>query len=78
MLIISRKRGESFIIGENIKVSVLEVIGDRIKIGIEAPKSVKIMRSEVADTEKSNVEAVMSEKPTFLEIEKQKFVIPNR
>ena len=72
------KGGESFIIGENIKVSVLEVIGDRIKIGIEAPKSVKIMRSEVADTEKSNVEAVMSEKPTFLEIEKQKFVIPNR
>lgn len=67
-MIISRKPGESFTLGDDIKVSVLEITGDRIKIGIQAPKSVSIMRSEVADTKQSNVEAVKSEGPAYLEI----------
>lgn len=61
MLVLSRKPGESFIAGECVKITVLEVSGDRIKIGIEAPPSVRIMRTEVAETEKSNMEAVRSE-----------------
>ena len=58
MLVITRKPSESFIIGDNIKVIILEITGDKIKIGIDAPKDVKIIRSEVFETVKSNIEAV--------------------
>lgn len=68
MLVLSRKTGESFTAGDLVKVTVLEVNGDRIKIGIKAPPTVKIMRTEVAETEKSNIDAVMSEGPASLEI----------
>lgn len=57
MLVISRKVNETFIINDNITVRILEINGDKIKIGIEAPKDIKIMRSEVVETEKMNIEA---------------------
>jgi carbon storage regulator len=60
MLVISRQPGDSLLIGEDIKITVLEVSGDRIKIGIEAPRSVPIMRTEVLDTLRSNLEAAQS------------------
>ena len=47
MLALSRKLGESIIIGKDIKVSILEIKGDQIKIGIEAPKNVTIYREEI-------------------------------
>jgi carbon storage regulator len=47
MLILSRRVNEKIVIGENIVVSVIEVRGDQVKIGIEAPKSVKVYREEV-------------------------------
>ncbi len=72
MLVISRQPGDSFLIGEEIKVTILEVNGDKIKIGIDAPKSVRIMRSEVLDTEKSNMEADMSSCTQTIELIKQK------
>ncbi len=74
-MIISRKSGESFILGDDIKISVLEIIGDKVKIGIEAPKTVKILRSEVIETEKSNIEAVMSEGPKNLEMLKNNLTV---
>ena len=60
MLVITRQPGDSLLIGEDIKITVLEVSGDRIKIGIEAPRSVPVMRTEVLDTLKSNLEADQS------------------
>ena len=54
MLIVSRKKNESIIIAENIEVTVLEVQGERVKIGIEAPNEVKIVRKELLETEKFN------------------------
>jgi carbon storage regulator len=47
MLILTRKIGEKLIINENIIVSVMEVRGDLVKLGIEAPQAVKVFRSEV-------------------------------
>jgi len=47
MLVLTRKVGESITIGENIEITVLEMKGDQVKIGIEAPKSVDIHRKEV-------------------------------
>lgn len=46
MLVLSRKRGEQLIIGNDITVTVVECNGNRIKIGIEAPDYVRIVRSE--------------------------------
>lgn len=47
MLALSRKKNESIIINNNIEVTVLEVKGDQVKIGISAPKEVSIYRKEV-------------------------------
>ena len=47
MLVLTRKRSESIIIGEDIKVTILGVFGSQIRIGIDAPKAVKIRRDEL-------------------------------
>ena len=47
MLVLSRRVGESLVIGDNVVVTVLEVRGDMIRIGIDAPREVKVHRSEV-------------------------------
>ena len=47
MLILSRKKDEKVIIGDNIELSILEIRGDQVKIGIQAPKNVKVYRQEV-------------------------------
>ncbi len=74
MLVITRQPGDSILIGEDIKVIILEVSGDKIKIGIDAPRSVRIMRSEVLDTEKSNLEAEQSAGAQALESLKKKLI----
>ena len=47
MLVLSRKRNESVVINENIVVTVVEVRGDRVRLGIQAPRDVPIHRSEI-------------------------------
>lgn len=47
MLVLTRRRGQSILIGDDIKIVVLEVTGDQIRIGIEAPRSVSVHREEV-------------------------------
>jgi carbon storage regulator len=47
MLVLSRKIDENIVIGDNIKVYVVDIKGSVVKIGIEAPKNVPIHRSEV-------------------------------
>lgn len=47
MLILSRKKDERIIIDDNIEISIVEIKGDQVKIGIKAPRSVKIFRHEV-------------------------------
>ncbi|GIS60362.1 MAG: hypothetical protein CM1200mP2_25870 [Planctomycetaceae bacterium] len=49
MLVLSRKRSESIVINENIVITVVEVRGDKVRLGIEAPREVPIHRSEVHD-----------------------------
>ena len=49
MLVLSRKKGESIIIDENIVVTLVEVRGDKVRLGIEAPKHVTVHRREVYD-----------------------------
>jgi carbon storage regulator len=47
MLVLTRKVGESFIIGDDIEVVVLKIEGSEVKIGISAPRHVKIYRTEI-------------------------------
>lgn len=47
MLALTRKKGESLVINNNIEITILEMRGDQIKIGITAPKEVPIYRKEV-------------------------------
>ncbi|WP_455535914.1 carbon storage regulator CsrA [Roseburia inulinivorans] len=47
MLALTRKKGEAIVINNNIEITVLEIRGDQIKIGISAPKDVPIYRKEV-------------------------------
>lgn len=58
MLALSRKQGESIVIGNNIEITVLEAKGDQVKIGISAPKSVPVYRKEIyAQIQEENREA---------------------
>lgn len=54
MLILSRKIGESVVINDNVIVKILEVSGDKVRIGIEAPKEISILRSELKETAEQN------------------------
>ena len=49
MLILARKTGESLKIGDNITLEIISVNGNTVKIGIEAPKEVNILRKELYD-----------------------------
>ena len=58
MLALSRKVNESIVIGNDIEVTILEVKGDQVKIGISAPKSIPIYRAELyLQIQESNIEA---------------------
>lgn len=60
MLVLSRKESESFFIGDEIEVVVLEMQGDKVKLGINAPKHVKVLRNELVETKEANIEATTS------------------
>jgi carbon storage regulator len=49
MLVLSRLRDESIIIGDNVVVTIVDVRGDKVKLGIDAPKEISVHRQEVYD-----------------------------
>ena len=61
MLILQRKAGESVLIGEEIEVSVLSVEAGRVRLAIQAPRSVAILRSELKNAAATNREAADEE-----------------
>ena len=62
MLALTRKKGESIVINNNIEITVLEIRGDQVKIGISAPKEVPVYRKEVyVQIQEANQEAVSME-----------------
>ncbi len=58
MLVLSRKINQSIVIGDNIEIMLVDIRGDQIKLGINAPRDVKIFRKEVyEEIESQNLEA---------------------
>lgn len=47
MLVLSRQRDESIFIGDNIKITVVDIRGDKVRLGIEAPTEIPVHRQEV-------------------------------
>ncbi|MBP3476004.1 MAG: carbon storage regulator CsrA [Lachnospiraceae bacterium] len=59
MLALSRKKNEALVINNNIEITILEIKGEQVKLGISAPKEVPIYRKEVyVQIQDSNKEAV--------------------
>lgn len=54
MLVLSRKKNESIVINNDITVVVVEIRGDKVRLGVEAPKEVPVHRREVYDAIKRN------------------------
>jgi len=64
MLALSRKKGESIIIGDHIEIVVLSVSGDQVKIGISAPRSISVNRKEIYDQiQEENRKAAVAASP---------------
>lgn len=67
MLVLSRKKNESIIIGDNIEIVIVDVKGEQVKIGIKAPKEVTVHRAEVyEEIQKENQIAASIKKTTGL------------
>ena len=49
MLVLTRKTDESILVGDNIKITLLQIDADRVKIGIDAPRPMKILRFETVE-----------------------------
>ncbi|MBQ9625202.1 MAG: carbon storage regulator CsrA [Clostridia bacterium] len=59
MLVLTRKIGNNILIGDDIKISLISIDGDKARIGIEAPRNIRILREEsITDTIEANQRAV--------------------
>ena len=63
MLIITRRPGEKLMIGDDVVVEVIEVSGSSVRIGIEAPKSVRVYREEIYTAVKAENTAAAASEP---------------
>ena len=53
MLVLSRRISQSIMIGDNIEVTVVRIAGNRVRIGVSAPANIRILRSELDETDAS-------------------------
>ena len=61
MLVLTRRNNEAIILGSDVRVTILEIDGDRVKIGIDAPQAMKILRAELlAEVRDVNREAIQA------------------
>jgi len=63
MLVLSRKKNESIVINDDITIVVVEIRGDKVRLGVEAPKEIPVHRREVFDAIRRNQAAAEKEAP---------------
>ncbi|MDF2065824.1 carbon storage regulator CsrA [Bacillus sp. Cr_A10] len=72
MLVLSRKKDESIMIGDQIELKILSIDGDQVKVGIVAPKKIKVYRSEVYESiQNQNKESLKVTKSILEQISKK-------
>ena len=68
MLVLTRKGNQSIMIGDEIEVSVLAIMGEKVRIGIEAPRSIPVFRKEVyVDIQRDRAEKEDSDDPAAVD-----------
>jgi carbon storage regulator len=60
MLVLSRKQLESLVIGDGMKITVLRIDRNQVRLGIEAPSSVSVLRSELVDPARADLKGITS------------------
>ena len=69
MLILSRKVNEKVVIGDDISISIIEIRGDQVRVGIDAPKKIKVFRQEVFDAIKEENRAATKSAPVIPQVD---------
>lgn len=67
MLVLSRKKDESIMIDNNIEIKILSIDGDQVKLGIVAPKKVKVHRSEIFEAIQAQNKDALKIEPSILQ-----------
>lgn len=67
MLVLARKKGESIMIGDDIEVKIVGIEGDLIRLGITAPQSIKVYRSEIFESIQLENKQALNVSASFLE-----------
>ncbi len=71
MLVLTRKKGEKIVIGDNIVLTVVDIKGDQIQLGIEAPRDIPVHREEVyKEIQEENIKSRKTEKLSLESIQK--------
>lgn len=74
MLILSRKKNEQIVISDDITITVLDVEGEKVKIGIDAPKDIKVFRKElIEEVKNTNAESTSSTVSSLKELQEKIF-----
>ncbi len=66
MLIITRRAGEKMMIGDDIVVEIMEIVGNQVRVGIQAPQSVRVYREEIWRAVQEENSAAASDAPATL------------
>lgn len=66
MLIITRRAGEKLMIGEDVVVEIMEIVGNQVRVGIQAPQSIRVYREEIWMAVKEDNRAAATDAPPAL------------
>ena len=66
MLIITRRPGERIMLGDDVRIHIMEIAGNNVRVGIEAPKSIPVYREEIWNAVKEENEAAAAAETTTL------------